>query len=74
MKKLLDNFSGKHELKTESNIISVLLSKDSGVPDMSSYLQKEGIILTHLLARKKNLEQQFLDILNQSNNEQAITN
>ena len=74
LKKLLDNFSGKHELKTESNIISVLLSKDSGVPDMSSYLQKEGIILTHLLARKKNLEQQFLDILNQSNNEQAITN
>jgi ABC-2 type transport system ATP-binding protein len=74
LKKLLGNFTGKAELKTENNIHIVLLNKETGVSDMSTYLQNQGIILTHLLARKKNLEQQFLDILNQSNNEQAIAN
>ncbi len=74
LKKSLGSFTGKAELKTENNIHIVLLNKETGVPDMSTYLQNQGIILTHLLARKKNLEQQFLDILNQSNNEQAIAN
>ncbi len=74
LKKSLGSFTGKAELKTENNIHIVLLNKETGVPEMSTYLQNQGIILTHLLARKKNLEQQFLDILNQSNNEQAIAN
>ncbi len=66
LEKALNEFQGKIKLEKESNKIIVMLDKNKSVIDLSTYLIDNKIIITHLVIQKKSLEQQFLDILNES--------
>lgn len=66
LEKILNKFPGKIKVENENNKIIVTLEKNKSVIDLSTYLTENKIIVTHLVVRKKSLEQQFLDILNES--------
>ena len=62
----VNDYSGKINSTKEMSFFVLTLKKNKPVADLSEYLVKKGIIVTHLVVRKKSLEQQFLDILNES--------
>lgn len=66
LEKALAEFSFKKGYDKEKDKIIVRLDKNKSVLDLNIYLVKSGIIVTHLVVQKKSLEQQFLDILNES--------
>jgi ABC-type multidrug transport system ATPase subunit len=66
LKKAIDKFSFKKGYEYEQDKIIVKLENNKSVLDLNRYLVNSGIIVTHLVIRKKSLEQQFLDILNES--------
>ncbi|MBN2350465.1 MAG: ATP-binding cassette domain-containing protein [Bacteroidales bacterium] len=70
----LKKYPHQHSVRSENEKLAVLLTEKSNIKDLSAYLYEHKIIPTHLFARRKNLEQQFLDILNQSENEYASQN
>ncbi len=65
LEKAVNEFSFKKGYDKENNMIIVRLDNNRSVSDLNRYLVDSGIIVTHLVIRKKSLEQQFLDILNE---------
>jgi ABC-type multidrug transport system ATPase subunit len=63
---VIEGYAGKKKSKKENNKLLITLERNKSVADLNKYLIKQGIIVTHLLIRKKSLEQQFLDILSES--------
>lgn len=53
--------------------ITIRLSEDKTGYDLNQFLTSKGVVLSHLFTKKQNLEQQFLEILSQ-NNDQTISN
>jgi ABC-2 type transport system ATP-binding protein len=66
LEKAVNEFSFKKSYDKENNRIIVRLDSNKSVLDLNKYLVDSGIIVTHLVIQKKSLEQQFLDILNES--------
>ncbi len=66
LEKAIDKFSFKKGYDLEKDRIIVRLKNNKSVLDLNRYLVSSGIIVTHLVIQKKSLEQQFLDILNES--------
>jgi len=66
LEKAINKFSFKKGYDLEQDKIIVKLENNKSVLDLNRYLVKSGIIVTHLVIQKKSLEQQFLDILNES--------
>jgi ABC-type multidrug transport system ATPase subunit len=66
LEKAIDKFSFKKGYELEQDRIIVKLENNKSVLDLNRYLVNSGIIVTHLVIQKKSLEQQFLDILNES--------
>ncbi|MCD4695348.1 MAG: ATP-binding cassette domain-containing protein [Bacteroidales bacterium] len=60
----LNEFKGLKEVETEKDMILARLESGLTASDLNSYLVEKGIVLSHLALRKKNLEQQFLELLN----------
>jgi ABC-2 type transport system ATP-binding protein len=54
------------EVKSENNILVVKLRDGYKIYDLNSFLISKGIVVTHLAIRKKSLENQFLELLTQS--------
>lgn len=52
------------EIKKELDKIVIKLSKPVSNAEINQYLFQKGVTLTHLVAKKKNLEKQFLEITN----------
>lgn len=52
------------EIKKELDKIVIKLSKPVSNAEINQYLFQNGVTLTHLVAKKKNLEKQFLEITN----------
>jgi ABC-2 type transport system ATP-binding protein len=60
---LLQNFPGTHLLRRENGYTEVTLKEGFHSKDLNRFLFDQGIVASHLVAKKKNLEQQFLEIL-----------
>jgi ABC-type multidrug transport system ATPase subunit len=66
LEEIIKKFPGILKYEKEDEKMVVTLKADSSIADLSKFLFSNNIILTHLVVRKKSLEQQFLDILNES--------
>jgi ABC-type multidrug transport system ATPase subunit len=66
LEKAIDKFSFKKGYDLEQDKIIVKLENNKSVLDLNRHLVNSGIIVTHLVIQKKSLEQQFLDILYES--------
>jgi ABC-2 type transport system ATP-binding protein len=62
---ILKNYPGYRKLESEGENIVVTLSGDVQISSLSRYIFEHGMAITHLVSRKKSLETQFLEILNQ---------
>jgi len=59
---VLNTYEKITEVKKESDKYVVKLSRPVTNGEINQYLFSKGIVLTHLLSKKKNLEKQFLEI------------
>jgi len=66
LSKWLEKFSPVKHIEAQQEYLLITLMPDSSVSDLSRYIFEGGFIPTHLVVLHKSLENQFLDILNQS--------
>jgi ABC-type multidrug transport system ATPase subunit len=63
---VLENYPDKKHLEIQDNRIIITLPGKASVAALSSYIYKQGVVPTHLVALHRSLEKQFLDILKES--------
>jgi len=61
---LLQNNSDVEKVEKQGDHYSITLSDGVGAEEMNKYLFENGVIISHLLTKRKSLEKQFLEILN----------
>jgi len=64
LKEILATFDGIASVKEEGDKLIATLSKNISATEINQFLFKNGIVLSHLVKRKPNLEQQFLTLTN----------
>jgi ABC-type multidrug transport system ATPase subunit len=62
--RLLDTFTGLSALHRQNGYLQVTLKDGFKSKDLNRFLFEKGVVASHLVTKKKNLEQQFLEILN----------
>jgi len=62
----LNKFDHKIEVSSEKELIIVKSDEKLTTRDLNQFLVDKGIVVTHLAVRKKSLEQQFLELLNEN--------
>jgi len=65
---LLQNNGDVQKVEKEGDHYSVTLSDGVGAEEMNKYLFNNGVIISHLLTKRKSLEKQFLEILKETEN------
>lgn len=60
---LLRDFPGLNSIQRENGFVEVTLREGFRSADLNRYLFDHGVSASHLVTRKRNLEQQFLEIL-----------
>ena len=60
---LLQEFVGSASVKKENGVFQVMMKDGFHSQDMNRFLFDKGIIVSHLVTKKKTLEKQFLEIL-----------
>ncbi len=60
---LLQEFVGSASVKKENGLFQVMMKDGFHSQDMNRFLFEKGIIVSHLVTKKKTLEKQFLEIL-----------
>jgi ABC-type multidrug transport system ATPase subunit len=63
---LLGNYPEKRNLEISGDKVIITLPADSSIAQLSSFIYQHGIIPTHMVSLYRSLENQFLDILNES--------
>jgi ABC-type multidrug transport system ATPase subunit len=63
---VLTTFPGLAKVSRENGSFEVSLKEGFKTRDLNKYLFDHGIVASHLVAKKKSLEKQFLEILNES--------
>jgi len=63
---LLQNYPGKKNLEISGDRLVITLPAEIPVEQLSRYIYEHGIVPTHLISLYRSLENQFLDILNES--------
>lgn len=63
LKDVLGEFEGISTIKRENGFYEVTLRDGKRSPDLNKFLFEKGITASHLVAKKKSLEKQFLEIL-----------
>lgn len=66
LNELLLRFSGAASLNRENGFIEVSLRDGYHSVDLNKFLFEQGVTASHLVTKKKSLEQQFLEILSES--------
>ena len=66
-------FKHLKSLEEEKDLLSLHLNDATDAHELNTFLIEKGIVLTHLAIRKSSLEQKFLDILEESD-DQTIWN
>ena len=61
---ILNNNSNIGSVKEEGDLIVAHLTKEMEASEINNYLFKNGITVSHLVKRKRSLEEQFLDLTN----------
>ncbi|HEY8512828.1 MAG TPA: ABC transporter ATP-binding protein [Cyclobacteriaceae bacterium] len=61
--RLLDAFPGLQAVNRQNGCLSVTLKDGFRSQDLNRFLFEKGVVASHLVTKKKNLEQQFLEIL-----------
>jgi len=64
---LLHEFIGSASIRKENGLFQVMMKDGYHSKDLNRFLFDKGIVASHLAARKKSLEKQFLEILSESN-------
>lgn len=64
LKNSLESFDGIGSIKSENGLLVANLTKERTSESINKHLFEKGIIVSHLVKRKPNLEQQFLDLTN----------
>jgi ABC-type multidrug transport system ATPase subunit len=59
----LQEYMGVTNVRREGNILVMNLKQDITPLDLNSYLTEKEIVVTHLLNRRRSLEEQFIEIL-----------
>lgn len=62
---LLKTFPGIRKLESAGEVLLITLSGNISIGDLSRFVFEHGFVITHLVALKKSLESQFLEILNE---------
>lgn len=57
------------QLEEEKDLLNLQLNNEADAHDLHTFLIERGIVLTHLAIRKSSLEQKFLDILEESDDQ-----
>lgn len=60
---LLKSFAGASSMKRENGYVEVTLKEGFHSKELNRFLFEKDVIATHLVAKKKSLEKQFLEIL-----------
>jgi ABC-type multidrug transport system ATPase subunit len=60
-------YNGVNKLQREGEVMVAQLADGNTVEQMHRHLVEKGVILSHLVVRKKSLEKQFLELLAQEN-------
>ena len=60
---LLKEFVGSASIKKENGVFQVMMKDGFHSQDMNRFLFEKGIVVSHLITKKKTLEKQFLEIL-----------
>ncbi|NOS92053.1 MAG: ATP-binding cassette domain-containing protein [Cyclobacteriaceae bacterium] len=63
---LLQEFMGSGPIKKENGVFQVMMKDGYHSQDLNRFLFEKGIITSHLMTKKKSLEKQFLEILNEA--------
>lgn len=63
---LLGHYPEKRNLEISGDKVIITLPADSSIAQLSSFIFQHGIIPTHMVSLYRSLENQFLDILNES--------
>ena len=62
---LLKTFPGQRKVELSGDMIVITLPGNYAISDLSRFVFEQGFAITHLVALKKSLESQFLEILNE---------
>ncbi len=66
--KLLENHKSFGKVKVTENLVTAFLNEPMKSEGFNKYVFEQGIILTHLVQRKESLEEQFLQLTDNTNN------
>ncbi|MFT5986458.1 MAG: ABC-2 type transport system ATP-binding protein, partial [Planctomycetota bacterium] len=59
---LLENHTSFGNIKVEDQLITAFLNIPMDAPEFNTLMFEKGIILSHLVKRKESLEEQFLQL------------
>ena len=62
----LSEFKGISSIRKEGELIVAHVKDGISARDINEFLVEKGIVLSHLALRKKSLEQQFLELLQEA--------
>ncbi|WP_346881197.1 ATP-binding cassette domain-containing protein [uncultured Algibacter sp.] len=65
---LLENHESFSSVKTEDDLVTAFLNEPMSSEDFNKFLFEKNIILTHLVQRKESLEEQFLQLTDNTQN------
>ena len=65
----LQEFKPLQNLIDEGNMLNIQLNGSATTFELNEFLIEKGIVVTHLAERKGNLEQKFLKILEESDDQ-----
>ncbi|MFM7488006.1 MAG: ABC transporter ATP-binding protein [Cytophagales bacterium] len=63
----LQEFAGIASIKREEGVYQVMMKDGFHSQDLNKYLFDKGIVVSHLVTKRKSLEKQFLEILSDAN-------
>lgn len=66
---VINEFEGTTDVNIEKDLIVARLKDGTTIYDLNYFLIGKGIVLTHLAERKKSLENQFLELLTETNDQ-----
>ncbi|MEK6783587.1 MAG: ABC transporter ATP-binding protein [Bacteroidota bacterium] len=71
---LLQEFVGSASIKKENGAFQVMMKDRFHSHDLNRFLFDKGIVVSHLITKKKTLEKQFLEILSEAQHSNIIKN
>jgi ABC-2 type transport system ATP-binding protein len=69
---LLDAFPGLQTVNRQNGYLHVTLKEGFHSQDLNRFLSEKGVVASHLVTKKKNLEQQFLEILGTNSESETL--